>query len=146
MPRLNPSPGPSGQGSVAAWAHVSDREVGSTVLATAPTSACGWRQAGRRISLWPRRILQWPVRAYRLLLSPCLGSACRFWPTCSAYALEALDRHGAVAGCGLTLWRIARCQPWCAGGHDAVPDHVPSLFTGLLLARRPLPPSGKKSP
>jgi putative membrane protein insertion efficiency factor len=141
MSRLNPSPGPSGQGSVAAWAHAADGLASSTVFATAPVSAGGWR-----IALWPRQILQWPVRAYRLLLSPSLGSACRFWPSCSAYALEALDRHGAVAGSRLTLWRIARCQPWCAGGHDAVPDHVPSLFTGLLLARRPLPPSGKKSP
>jgi putative membrane protein insertion efficiency factor len=98
--------------------------------------------------LWPRRVLQWPVRAYRLLLSPSLGSACRFWPTCSAYALGALEQHGALRGSGLTLWRIARCHPWCVGGHDPVPDRpAPPLFTGLLSpARRPLPPSRKKSP
>ena len=61
------------------------------------------------------------IKAYRLLLSPSLGSACRFEPICSAYGLEALERHGAVAGTGLTLWRLARCHPWCDGGHDPVP-------------------------
>ena len=61
------------------------------------------------------------VKAYRLLLSPWLGQGCRFEPTCSAYAIEALDRHGAAAGSYLTLRRLARCQPWCQGGHDPVP-------------------------
>lgn len=64
------------------------------------------------------------VKGYRLLLSPWLGSACRFTPTCSAYALEALDRHGAAGGSYLTLRRIARCHPWCEGGHDPVPTTV----------------------
>lgn len=72
------------------------------------------------------------VKAYRLLLSPCLGSACRFSPTCSAYALTALERHGAAAGSYLTLARLVRCHPWCAGGIDEVPLHKPRLFTGLL--------------
>jgi len=61
------------------------------------------------------------VKAYRLLLSPWLGQACRFEPTCSVYAIEALERHGAAAGSYLTLRRLARCQPWCQGGHDPVP-------------------------
>ncbi|MDR6534559.1 membrane protein insertion efficiency factor YidD [Variovorax soli] len=61
------------------------------------------------------------VTAYRLLLSPWLGQACRFEPTCSVYAIEALERHGAAAGSYLTLRRLARCQPWCQGGHDPVP-------------------------
>ena len=77
----------------------------------------------------PRRLLIGVVRAYRLLLSPWLGSACRFEPTCSAYALAALDRHGAAAGTLLTLGRLARCHPWCAGGHDPVP--ATGLFTRL---------------
>ena len=80
------------------------------------------------------------VRGYRLLLSPWLGSACRFEPTCSAYALEALAQHGAAAGSYLTVRRLVRCQPWCAGGHDPVPDQAPRLFTQLLS-----PPSQKKS-
>lgn len=61
------------------------------------------------------------VKAYRLLLSPWLGQGCRFEPTCSVYAIEALERHGAAAGSYLTLRRLVRCQPWCQGGHDPVP-------------------------
>lgn len=70
------------------------------------------------------------VKGYRLLLSPWLGSSCRFTPTCSQYSLQALQRHGAAAGSYMTLARIARCHPWCEGGHDPVPDHKPRLFTG----------------
>ena len=80
------------------------------------------------------------VRGYRLLLSPWLGSACRFEPTCSAYALEALAQYGAAAGSYLTVRRLVRCQPWCAGGHDPVPDQAPRLFPQRLS-----PPSQKKS-
>ena len=76
-----------------------------------------------------RRALVGLVRGYRLLLSPWLGSACRFTPTCSAYAIEALEQHGAAAGTYLTVARIARCHPWCAGGHDPVPATTPRLFS-----------------
>jgi hypothetical protein len=72
------------------------------------------------------------VKAYRLLLSPWLGSACRFEPTCSAYALQALEVHGAAAGSYLVLSRLSRCHPWCAGGHDPVPSEKPWLFTRLI--------------
>ncbi len=68
-----------------------------------------------------QRLLIGLVQAYRLLLSPWLGSSCRFEPTCSSYAIDALAQHGAAAGSYLTLRRIARCQPWCQGGHDPVP-------------------------
>jgi len=85
----------------------------------------------------PRRGLIALVRGYRLLLSPWLGSACRFEPTCSAYALQALERHGAGAGTLLTLGRIARCHPWCAGGFDPVPDRPLRLFTRLIDAPSP---------
>lgn len=61
------------------------------------------------------------VKGYRLFLSPWLGSACRFEPTCSRYALEALEVHGAAKGSYLTLHRLGRCHPWCAGGVDPVP-------------------------
>lgn len=82
----------------------------------------------------PRRVLIALVQGYRLLLSPWLGSGCRFEPTCSAYALGALQRHGAAAGSRLTLGRLARCHPWCDGGHDPVPAERPAgLFTRLLL-------------
>lgn len=71
--------------------------------------------------LWPRRLLALPIRAYRYWLSPWLGSACRFEPTCSVYALEALERHGALAGSALAARRVLRCHPWCDGGLDPVP-------------------------
>ena len=68
------------------------------------------------------RALALPVRAYRLLVSPWLGANCRYHPTCSAYALEALARHGALRGGWLALRRIARCHPWGGSGVDEVPD------------------------
>jgi putative membrane protein insertion efficiency factor len=71
------------------------------------------------------------VRGYRLLLSPWLGASCRFEPTCSVYAIEALQRHGAAAGSYLAAYRILRCNPFCEGGHDGVPDNAPGLFTRL---------------
>jgi putative membrane protein insertion efficiency factor len=69
-----------------------------------------------------QRVLLTLVNGYRLLLSPWLGSVCRFTPTCSAYAAQALEQHGAAKGSYLTLRRIGRCHPWCAGGHDPVPS------------------------
>ena len=87
-----------------------------------------------------QRLLMALVRAYRLLLSPSIGSACRFEPTCSAYSLRALEKHGAGWGTYLTLARLVRCHPWCAGGHDPVPEEAPRLFTRLLS------PSSRKSP
>ena len=67
------------------------------------------------------RIVALPVRAYRLLLSPWIGHGCRFQPTCSVYALEALERHGALRGTALMLRRIGRCHPWGGSGYDPVP-------------------------
>ncbi|MBP8204559.1 MULTISPECIES: membrane protein insertion efficiency factor YidD [Simplicispira] len=95
-----------------------------------------------------RRLLMAVVKGYRLLLSPWLGSACRFEPTCSAYSLQALEQHGAAAGSWLTLARLARCHPWCQGGHDPVPPEPPRatrLFSRLLSSAPPSS-SPKKSP
>jgi len=86
------------------------------------------------LGLLPRRVLVGAVRIYRLLLSPWLGNACRFEPTCSVYAIGALERHGAVAGTAMTIGRIGRCHPWCAGGFDPVPDRPPRLFRALLAS------------
>lgn len=72
------------------------------------------------------------IKAYRLLLSPWLGASCRFEPTCSVYAMQALEQHGAVAGSYLMVFRLARCQPWCQGGCDPVPAEKPRLFSSLL--------------
>jgi hypothetical protein len=79
-----------------------------------------------------RALLMALVKGYRLLLSPWLGSSCRFEPTCSAYSLQALERHGAAAGTYLTVARLVRCHPWCSGGMDEVPLDKPRLFTHLL--------------
>lgn len=68
-----------------------------------------------------RLILIALVRVYQLFLSPWLGNQCRFSPTCSHYAIEALRTHGALRGGWLGLKRIGRCHPWCVGGHDPVP-------------------------
>ena len=79
-----------------------------------------------------RSLLIGVVKGYRLFLSPWLGSSCRFEPTCSQYSLQALQTHGAAAGSYLTVARIARCHPWCAGGHDPVPESAPRLFSRWL--------------
>ncbi|XXK31729.1 membrane protein insertion efficiency factor YidD [Rhodobacteraceae bacterium nBUS_24] len=63
-----------------------------------------------------------PIYAYRLLLSPWVGKNCRYDPTCSAYALQALQRHGAIKGSWLSLRRIMKCHPWGGSGADEVPD------------------------
>ena len=67
------------------------------------------------------KILQFMIRAYQVLLSPFLGDSCRFTPSCSAYAMEAIEKHGALKGSWLALKRIGRCHPLCDGGYDPVP-------------------------
>lgn len=62
------------------------------------------------------------VRAYQVVLSPLLPAACRYHPTCSNYAIEALEKHGALRGSWLAVRRIARCHPFRPGGYDPVPD------------------------
>jgi uncharacterized protein len=98
----------------------------------------------QRLVRLPQRVLIALVRGYRFALSPWLGSSCRFEPTCSAYALQALQVHGAAAGSCLTAARLLRCHPWCAGGVDPVPGHAPALFAclgGKSLARPQPDPS-----
>ncbi len=89
-------------------------------------------------ALWhlPQHLLMFVVKAYRMLLKPWLGNACRFEPTCSAYALQALEQHGAVVGATLATGRVLRCNPWCDGGCDPVPAQAPRLFTRLGLGER----------
>ena len=106
------------------------------------------RQTQGRLSLtrWPQQGLIALVQAYRFLLKPWLGQACRFEPTCSQYALTALQRHGAVVGAALTTGRLMRCHPWCAGGCDDVPNQAPRWFRRLGLgdvspSRSPASPS-----
>ncbi len=88
------------------------------------------------------------VRGYRFWFKPWLGNSCRFEPSCSAYALQALKQHGAARGAALAGWRLLRCHPWCEGGCDAVPDvwisawttpvaNTPSASRGLFTALAP---------
>lgn len=93
-----------------------------------------------RLFHWPKHLLVFLVKAYRLLLSPSLGSSCRFEPTCSLYAIGSLQQHGAVGGTYLTLRRLVRCHPWCDGGHDPVPSR---LFGSLIQG--PISSPNKKS-
>lgn len=84
------------------------------------------------LSRLPQRLLLGVVHGYRLLLKPWLGNACRFEPSCSAYAVQALEQHGALRGSALTGWRLLRCQPWCQGGCDPVPHNPAAPLQGLF--------------
>jgi uncharacterized protein len=66
--------------------------------------------------------LVWLLRGYKRFISPMLGQRCRFYPSCSQYAMEALQRHGHVRGGWLALKRLGRCHPLCEGGFDPVPE------------------------
>ncbi|MSO73089.1 MAG: membrane protein insertion efficiency factor YidD [Rhodospirillaceae bacterium] len=81
----------------------------------------------------PAFTLRLTIRAYQLFVSPLLGPRCRFLPSCSAYASEAIAHHGALDGSWLAANRIARCHPWCDGGYDPVP--------GVATAQRSLTPN-----
>ena len=79
------------------------------------------------------------IRAYQLVISPWLAPSCRFEPSCSHYALDAVSRHGAIVGTSLAVWRILRCNPWGGQGHDPVPE-------APLLRRSGRPRSGTPEP
>ena len=69
-----------------------------------------------------KKLLQLPIHLYRFTLSPFLGRNCRYEPSCSTYALEAIERHGAAHGSWLAARRICRCHPWGGAGYDPVPE------------------------
>jgi len=84
-----------------------------------------------------RRLATLPVRLYQRMLSPLLGQRCRYYPSCSAYAVEAIERHGVLKGSWLAGWRLLRCNPFSPGGVDHVPGHEPpaadpSLTSGAV--------------
>ena len=77
----------------------------------------------RELTLWPLRVL---IRTYQWCISPLLGPRCRYYPSCSEYALQAVTAHGLLRGAWLAARRIARCHPWHAGGLDPVPPRKDS--------------------
>ena len=84
-------------------------------MSTAVAPRARWRRL-------PARSLIWLVQLYRVWISPITPPSCRFTPTCSEYAVEALAQRGAVVGLALTVARVAKCAPWHAGGWDPVPE------------------------
>jgi putative membrane protein insertion efficiency factor len=83
------------------------------------------------MSRMPRKLATMMLRAYQLIVSPWFGRACRFEPSCSAYALEAVETYGAFRGSWLTLRRLVRCHPWGGSGYDPVPKHSHDRCRGI---------------
>jgi len=73
-----------------------------------------------------RRIFIILISCYKMLLSPFLGDNCRFYPSCSSYAIEAIETHGVIKGCYLAVKRLSKCHPWHEGGLDPVPSRTHS--------------------
>ena len=86
-----------------------------------------------RLAALPATVLVGAVRVYQWTLRPVIGANCRFEPSCSHYAIEALRRHGALRGIALSARRVLRCNPWTAGGYDPVPPRC--LCSPKVLAR-----------
>jgi uncharacterized protein len=94
------------------------------VLDAPPLQAVATRPIVRAlvfVMLLPRNVCVLILRGYRAVISPLYGDVCRYYPSCSAYTLGAIQQHGVVKGIGLGAWRIARCHPWAKGGIDDVP-------------------------
>lgn len=82
------------------------------------------------------------LKAYRFAISPLYGQVCRYYPSCSAYALEAVTEHGAIRGSWLAVRRLARCHPWAAGGYDPVPrSETGTALSTALSTPGPTPTS-----
>jgi len=83
-------------------------------------------------SHWPRAVVALPIRAYQKLISPMLGAHCKYYPSCSHYAVQAIQRFGILRGLVLAGWRLLRCNPWSRGGYDPVEEQ-------RLFKARPAP-------
>jgi hypothetical protein len=84
-----------------------------------------------------RQLLILLLRGYRFAISPLYGPVCRYHPSCSAYALEAVTRHGSLRGTWYAVRRVTRCHPWAAGGYDPVPTRSPTPMPQTPLATGP---------
>jgi putative membrane protein insertion efficiency factor len=98
-----------------------------------------------RLLDWPKTLLKSFIKAYAYLISPLMGAKCRFYPTCSAYAAEAIDRHGAIKGMVLGTKRILKCHPWHKGEMlDSVPASID--WADLIGYKRKTPETGCNCP
>ena len=87
--------------------------------------AFGFRSLRKeRLGAAPKIVLLWLLRGYQRILSPWFLPSCRYVPTCSEYAIEAIERFGAVRGLAMAIWRLLRCHPFVRGGFDPVPDRA----------------------
>jgi len=91
------------------------------------------RVGGADVNHWARNLIVFALRGYQLVFSPWLGPSCRFEPTCSEYAREAVERFGPVRGSGLAAKRILRCHPFGSHGFDPVPELVESVSAGASV-------------
>jgi len=108
------------------------REPGEMVAIHPMTEASSRRGDAllRRLVGVPRLLVILLLRFYQRVISPLSGPSCRFYPSCSQYAMLAVERHGALKGSGLALWRVLRCNPWNPGGVDDVPSRGGRLESG----------------
>ncbi|MHA7134495.1 membrane protein insertion efficiency factor YidD [Oerskovia turbata] len=89
----------------------------------APSASPGWGvRAWRAVRRIPLIVLVGLIRIYQRLISPMTGPTCKYYPSCSQYALVAVQRHGVLRGVRLAVWRLLRCNPWSRGGVDDVPE------------------------
>lgn len=87
-----------------------------------------------------KKLLIWLIRLYQRAISSKTPPSCRFTPTCSAYAIEAIQRFGVIRGTGLAVWRILRCNPWGGHGYDPVPEKKPRRKKARQRREDTLPP------
>ena len=100
----------------------------------------------RRLYLFPRRALIFTIELYRTWISPMRMPTCRFEPTCSGYAVEAVGRHGFVWGALLSVWRLLKCGPWHRPGYDPVPERGPRQWLTGAFAGQQTSASGADAP
>ncbi|HEX6114488.1 MAG TPA: membrane protein insertion efficiency factor YidD [Geminicoccaceae bacterium] len=103
------------------------------------------RAATGRRGGWGARPLAWLIQLYRLAISPVLGPSCRHLPTCSEYALAALEQHGLRRGLWLSIRRVGRCHPWGSSGYDPVPGTDPDWDRSKHTGHLPRRPTGGRS-
>ena len=111
------------------------------LLALAPNEFVRPETFLQALYVLPQNLLIACMKAYRTVVSPLYGNVCRYYPTCSAYALEAFTTHGALGGLSLTVRRILRCVPWATGGIDPVPAgrrvFAPGAEPKIILLNHP---------